>query len=109
MPTFPTSLKINSSSLPLEDAGIVTTISEGGNVRARRLFDSPVVTIRVELWATATEKTTLDDFYTANRDNWNEISIDGRTFDFLFTTKPQVIEKQGGLRRLRFSIAGKEQ
>ena len=90
------------------DAGLRTRITEGGGIRGRRAFDSPVYSLTViyELLEPA-EREQLDTFYTDNRDNLNQISIDGQDYEVRFINKPMPVEYLGLNRTMNVQLIGK--
>ena len=110
MASFPTFDGISPESNLNPDAGLNVRLSEGGNVHGRRAYDAAVyrMTIVYEL-LDSTDRATLDTFYETNKDSVNAVTIDGTTYDVLFTNKPMPTEYHGLYRTMACEVIGHEQ
>lgn len=88
------------------DSGRRVSIAEGGQIRGRNTFEKSVYSIHFVIHTDLTGKAALDTFYVTNSDSLNTVTIDDRSYTWLFVNEPEVTEKDGLIRIVEFDAIG---
>lgn len=109
MATFP-AFGIDISSTISQDDGVRPDKADDGTLRMRVIYSQDVCTLKVTTTPlNATDKTTLNAFYLANRTSPNLLAWpDGRNFSVWFASSPQENIVTGNLSSLTFNLIGQQ-
>lgn len=92
MATYPSFYMVRSDTSHGIDGGFKTARATNGALRVQRLFPQPKREFNITHWLTAADKSTLDSFYSTNKDLnvdlvWPEDNV---TYTVRFAEHPQL-------------------
>ena len=88
------------------DSGRRLTVAEGGVVRGRNTYAVPVYTIRFVIMTDLAGVGSIETFYNTYSTVFNEATIDGVAYTWLFSNKPMTTLKEGNMRTVEFEAVG---
>lgn len=91
MAAYPTLPWMRAGTTSSRASGVEPVRASNGVLKVRRLFDADKLDLQLEHWLSPAQKTTLDDFYLAQRDFNVTVTApdDGAAYTMRFADVPQ--------------------